>query len=245
MMAILLALAMAATDTQPELVARLDFGSGPVADGWESVADTDARWVLPWGDGNGYRDRGRGNDLLRDGFSAPSQVLSLPVPNGDYRAVIHVGDAQYGHDLMVVSVTDAADTVTTQRGEHTTVTLETTVANGLLQVAFRDGGGVDPNVFVTAVEVYSLAVSIEPPTTPPTTQPDRCGAVGVMEFGIVRIIVTCQRPKGHETMPDIDAAEWHEWWSPNDVQVVWQGDDTSALTPLVTTTRPVAVTVQP
>lgn len=233
MYAILMVLAMAAADT--DAVLRLDFGSGPVADGWQSIADTDARWVLPWGGGakpNGYRDRGAGDALLRDGFSAQVQALALPVPNGDYRVVAHVGDAGYGHDLVCVSVADDADTVTTQKRQFVDVALATTVADGVLRVAFRDGGGADPNVFVVGLEVFCLALAGEP--APPAV----CGALGVVRMGPLSIEARCQRAHGHETDPTAEDPSWHEWWPEgSDVQIVWQGSD---VPPVATTTQPVA-----
>lgn len=137
-----------------------DFGPGqsPVAPDYTGVdanAGYDPATGYGWQGGKlSSRDRGASSDLNRDFVYTPDAVFAVDLPNGTYNVIVTMGDADYRHDLMAVSLEgQQVDTVSTANREFLSNTYHVSVTDGQLAIRFRDLGGSDPVVVVNALEI--------------------------------------------------------------------------------------------
>ncbi len=129
---------------------RFDFqkAGSPVEKGFTEVncgtlhsAKTGYGWATACHD---ERDRGRGTALTRDFvFDAKPRVFRVNVPNGTYAVKVYLGDMSGGHDKMTVSAEGVVkvNAVTTKGSEVKECTFEAVVADGVLDLEFKDSGG--------------------------------------------------------------------------------------------------------
>jgi hypothetical protein len=107
--------------------------------------------------GNQSRDRGAASDDIRRGFvfNSVARVFKVDLVNGTYSVSVTMGDALDAHDAMIIKANGVtvASGISTSAGYWTTRTFPVTVSNGTLALEFSDGGGMDRNWVVNAVEI--------------------------------------------------------------------------------------------
>ncbi len=141
-------------------VGPFDFGTAtsPVAAGYVGVAAT-ARYSgvagFGWLEGIvGARDRGVGNDLLRDFNMTTAATFAVDVPNGAYDVTVVMGDATSAHDQMAIALEGVqVGVIGTAKGKVVSRTYRATVADGQLTVRLEDHGGSDANVVIDGLSL--------------------------------------------------------------------------------------------
>jgi hypothetical protein len=145
---------------------KLDFGNGPLVEGWVKVNAAEE-----YSDQRGYgfvgnpkiewRDRGRPEDVRRDYLFArlPEATFRIKVPKpGVYRLTVVTGDVDFGDHMLTTKVEGAAGvefpTVQPKAGEFYTMSAAFEVAGPTIDVTF---GSPSNNFVVNAVSVEPAA----------------------------------------------------------------------------------------
>jgi fibronectin type 3 domain-containing protein len=139
---------------------RFDFGTAasPLASGYLRVTNAT---VYSTYTGYGWlsgavssRDRGAGDDLMRDFNFTHDGTFVADVLPGRYRVTVMLGDATTAHDQMGVFLEgEQVDTISTLANQATTRAYTVNVTDGQLTVELRDLGGSDANAVINALEV--------------------------------------------------------------------------------------------
>jgi fibronectin type 3 domain-containing protein len=161
---------------EPVLPVMVDLGTAtsPLAAGY-----TRGTHSSPYSPGAGFgwlggilqsRDRGTADPLRRDLVFTPRGLLGLFVPNGVYDVMLTLGDATGAHNLMGISVQNAApDPISTAKNQFVTRRYRTHVADNRLDLLLDDLEGPDVNTVLNAVEVRTpppLRFDFGTPTSP-------------------------------------------------------------------------------
>jgi len=96
----------------------------------------------------GERDRKIGSALTRDLlFDASPRTFHVKLSNGLYRVRVYLGDMANFHDQMEVGAQGkiVLQGITLQAGEVKAYDFQVEVLDGMLNITFKDGGGVDQN----------------------------------------------------------------------------------------------------
>ncbi|MCP4711910.1 MAG: hypothetical protein GY869_25090, partial [Planctomycetes bacterium] len=102
------------------------------------------------------RDRVAGTDQTRDFiFDSAEKVFKINLTKGNYLVTVYLGDMTVRHDQMSVYADDdlKIDKVTTAGGEVRKIDFDVTVADGVLELMFRDVGGSDANWVCGGIEI--------------------------------------------------------------------------------------------
>jgi fibronectin type 3 domain-containing protein len=106
-------------------------------------------------------DRGLPNDLLRDVHFGLDNTFKVNVFDGSYTVTVSFGDASASQDRIDVFAEGVRvlENVSTQNGQFQTLSFQTTVSDGLLDLRFRDTGG---GLFwrINAIEITSDAQAL-------------------------------------------------------------------------------------
>jgi fibronectin type 3 domain-containing protein len=148
-------------DVRPRLWA-FDLGTdgSPVAAGFTRVtAGTTFSAALGYGwqaGGISARDRGTGDDLVRDFCFTQNATFGVDVPSRTYDVVLWFGDTTRAHDQMAVYFAgEQVDLVSTAVSEVVQRVYRVNVTDGHLAVRVADLGGADPNAVVNGIEVIA------------------------------------------------------------------------------------------
>ena len=144
-----------------DAIARFDFGTGTsaVAPGYVGVSmwdDYDAAVGHGWQDG-WVIELSRGGDPLTGDFNYTEDgTFAVDLPNGEYDAIVTLGDSAQAHDQMAVYLEDVqVDTVDTLAGESIANTYRTSVSDGQLNLRLVDLGGSDQWVMINGLDIVA------------------------------------------------------------------------------------------
>ena len=142
-------------------------------------------------------------DVNQDVVDTPNGTFAVDLPNGSYRVGVRLGDpGAVGHDLMGVYVQGVlVDTLTTNPGQSLSISYPARVTNGQLDVQFRDLGGNDPNVAISALMVSPSS------TTTAADKPETIASGGPYVLGpggSVKLNATGVDPQGYALSIDWD-----------------------------------------
>jgi hypothetical protein len=145
---------------------RFCFGpqTAPIADGYTRVAETTGYSSFRgygWLNGNiSTVDTTEGSTLTRSLAYGPLAMFRVDVPPGQYDVALSMGNRQYPHDQMAVSLQgDKVDTVDTQAGHFHTATYQVVAADQGIRLELRDLGGSDPNVVINTLVITPVQTS--------------------------------------------------------------------------------------
>ena len=130
---------------------RYDYDLGtpesPLQPGWDAITPLTSRDIW-WSTAVAAVDRGAGNNRNRDFvFGSEEVTLNHRIGNGLWRVSVGVGDAIQAHDNMSIAaegVTRLSD-FDTAAGQLSSLSFDTYVYDGVLNLTLRDDGGIDPN----------------------------------------------------------------------------------------------------
>lgn len=115
--------------------------------GWDNTANIDDR------------KRTSGTALKKDlHFSSQDRTFKIDLPNGTYNVTLYIGDMQYPHDKMDISVEGVLvlDDISSAAGEVKELSFSTTVSDGTLDILFHDDGGTDPNWVINGLKIMGI-----------------------------------------------------------------------------------------
>ena len=161
----------------------LDFGVKGFPAGGYARVDPGTRWFagsFGWLDTTGNRASSRFGttgpkaDLV---FNSEPRTFRIDVPDGTYSVTVTMGDLDYAHDDMSITINDSlvASAVSTDAGSWHTVTCDEIGADGHLSFSFADNGGENEHWVINAITVTPLLVTA---TTAPVASCSRRMSAG-------------------------------------------------------------------
>jgi fibronectin type 3 domain-containing protein len=140
---------------------RFDFGTpGSPVEAGDAQVTHETTFTAERGFGWTYgtiasRDRGAANDNRRRDFCfTHTGTFAVAIPNGRYWVTLIMGDAAAGHGQMAVFLENVkAAVVSTAGNEFKTMTFDTAVTDGRLDVWLNDEGGSDPNAVINSLMI--------------------------------------------------------------------------------------------
>ena len=139
----------AGVETMPGWTSFTISAYSPGGYGWDNITNIDDK------------KRASGNALQKDlHHSTQDKTFMVDLPNGNYTVYVYVGDAQYAHDNMDITVEGVLhDNVSTGIGEFKEETFSVTVYDNQINILFHDDGGTDPNWVVNGIKIVSDVAS--------------------------------------------------------------------------------------
>lgn len=140
---------------------NFDFGTAtsPVMTGYTRITESTAYGAgLPGWTGTSLNsaDRASGSDLYRDlVYGSSPRSFKVDLPNGTYNLIMLMGDNNYAHDQMSITVNGivAASGLSAAAAGAVHKKFTINVDTGYMDIMFSDAGGSDPNWVINGIEI--------------------------------------------------------------------------------------------